>query len=223
MSASNTQESPQVFIASDDITLANRYTDILADEFTVSVVHTTSDAMLFVKQHLPQLVMIDPLLFKDDIKASISGISTTSPLSRIVVIEDTADRSLDQMALFKTGAHGFFADNISPTLLVKAVHSVSKGEVWVPRKLISRLISELASGAAASKHRKDPAARNSVAKLTPRELEVAQMVHSGGNNKMIARELAISERTVKAHLSAIFRKLNIVNRLHLALFFNEIS
>ena len=150
MSASNTQESPQIFIASDDITLANRYIDILADEFTVSVSHTTSDAMLFVKQHLPQLVMIDPLLFKDDIKASISGISTTSPLSRIVIIEDTADRSLDQMVLFKSGAHGFFADNISPSLLVKAVHSVSKGEVWVPRKLISRPISILARAATAS-------------------------------------------------------------------------
>jgi len=49
------------------------------------------------------------------------------------------------------------------------------------------------------------------------------MVHLGGNNKVIARELDISERTVKAHLSAVFRKLNIENRLHLALFFNEIS
>jgi DNA-binding NarL/FixJ family response regulator len=49
------------------------------------------------------------------------------------------------------------------------------------------------------------------------------MVHLGGNNKIIARELDISERTVKAHLSAIFRKLEIENRLHLALLFNEIS
>ena len=63
----------------------------------------------------------------------------------------------------------------------------------------------------------------SLKRLTPRELQVAQMVHLGGNNKMIARELDISERTVKAHLSAIFRKLKIENRLHLALYFSNIS
>ena len=223
MSAGDTQVSSQILIASDDSALANRYTDILGDEFTVSMANTPSDVMLSLKQHRPQLVMIDPLLFKDNIKSAISEISATSPLSRIVIIEDTSDRSLDQMALFKTGAHGFLADNISPSLLVKAVHSVSKGEVWVPRKLISRLISELARGTVSSERRNDPATRKSVSRLTPRELEVAQMVHSGGNNKMIARELAISERTVKAHLSAIFRKLHIENRLHLALFFNEIA
>jgi len=49
------------------------------------------------------------------------------------------------------------------------------------------------------------------------------MVHKGNNNKNIARMLDISERTVKAHLSAIFRKLNIDNRLQLALFFNKIT
>jgi DNA-binding NarL/FixJ family response regulator len=48
------------------------------------------------------------------------------------------------------------------------------------------------------------------------------MVHQGGNNKTIARKLDISERTVKAHLSAIFRKLNIENRLHLAIYFNDV-
>ena len=58
--------------------------------------------------------------------------------------------------------------------------------------------------------------------LTPRELQVARMVHKGGNNKTIARKLDISERTVKAHLSSIFRKLNIENRLHLAIFFHEV-
>jgi two-component system nitrate/nitrite response regulator NarL len=58
--------------------------------------------------------------------------------------------------------------------------------------------------------------------LTPRELEVARMVNKGGNNKSIARTLDISERTVKAHLSSIFRKLNIENRLHLAIFFHDV-
>ena len=223
MSASNTQVNLQILIASNDSSLANRYSDILGDEFAVSMENTLLDAMKFLKQHCPQLVMIDPLLVKENIKSSLSEISATSPLTRIVIIEDTSDRSLDQMALFKSGAHGFITDNISSPLLVKAVHSVSKGEVWVPRKLITRLISELARGAVSSERRKDPVTRESMSRLTPRELEVAQMVHSGGNNKLIARELAISERTVKAHLSAIFRKLNIENRLHLALFFNQKS
>ncbi len=223
MSASNTQPGSQILIASNDSSLANRYSDILGDEFTVSIANTASDAMNFLKQHCPQLVLIDPLLYKERIKSTFSEISAASPLTRIVVVEDTSDRALDQMALFKSGAHGFIADNISPFLLVKAVNSVSKGEVWVPRKLITRLISELARGAVSSERRKDPATRKSMSRLTPRELEVAQMVHSGGNNKLIARELSISERTVKAHLSAIFRKLNIENRLHLALFFNQTS
>jgi DNA-binding NarL/FixJ family response regulator len=223
MSASNTQPGTLILIASDDSSLANRYGGLLGDQFTVNLVNTALDTMSFLKQHCPQLVMIDPLLFKENIKSTLSVISAASPLTRIVLVEDAADRSLDQMALFKSGAHGFIAANISPPLLVKAVISVSKGEVWVPRKLITRLISELASGTVSSERRKDPATRKSMSRLTPRELEVAQMVHTGGNNKMIARELEISERTVKAHLSAIFRKLNIENRLHLALFFNRTS
>ena len=223
MSVSNTQPGTLILIASDDSSLANRYGDLLGDQFTVNLVNTALDTMNFLTQHCPQLVMIDPLLFKENIKSTLSEISAASPLTRIVLVEDAADRSLDQMALFKSGAHGFIAANISPPLLVKAVISVSKGEVWVPRKLITRLISELASGTVSSERRKDPATRKSMSRLTPRELEVAQMVHTGGNNKMIARELEISERTVKAHLSAIFRKLNIENRLHLALFFNQSS
>jgi DNA-binding NarL/FixJ family response regulator len=108
-------------------------------------------------------------------------------------------------------------------LLLKAAHAVCHGEIWVPRHLITQLIGELARAGSADTLKLSRAGARSVAVLTPRELQVAQMVHLGGNNKIIARELDISERTVKAHLSAIFRKLDIENRLHLALFFNEIS
>jgi len=57
--------------------------------------------------------------------------------------------------------------------------------------------------------------------LSPRELEVANMVSTGENNKEIAKQLTISERTVKAHLTSTFKKINVSDRLHLALFMKE--
>ena len=92
----------------------------------------------------------------------------------------------------------------------------------MPRQLITKLIGELARDSSTGTHTLSFAGNSSIEHLTPRERQVAEMVHGGGNNKAIARELDISERTVKAHLSAIFRKLDIENRLHLALFFSEL-
>ena len=106
-------------------------------------------------------------------------------------------------------------------MLNKAVQMVCEGEYWIQRKLIAKMINDLAREIAESH---SPGGRDDSAvidALTPRELEVAKMVRLGGNNKLIARELDISERTVKAHLSAIFRKLDVQNRLHLALYFSE--
>jgi two-component system nitrate/nitrite response regulator NarL len=124
--------------------------------------------------------------------------------------------------LDKAGAHGFFRGDISTMLLNKAVQAVCNGELWMPRSLITRIIDNLAR-ARPSQPGSTSAEYSAVECLTPRELQVARMVHLGGNNKTIARELSISERTVKAHLSAIFRKLNIQNRLHLALFLNDVT
>ena len=107
-------------------------------------------------------------------------------------------------------------------LLNKAVRAVCNGELWMPRTLITRIIEDLSGRPVSVDGADTDPAHSAVECLTPRELQVARMVHLGGNNKTIARELSISERTVKAHLSAIFRKLNIQNRLHLALFLNDI-
>jgi DNA-binding NarL/FixJ family response regulator len=167
--------------------------------------------------------MLDPEFFNASLPQTISKIIKKTPHTRIIVLEGTGDKPVNQMSLFKTGAHGFCAVDIQPGLLRKAAHAVCNGEIWVPRQLITQLIGELARDGGKVKLNPDSAGAKSVERLTPRELQVAQMVHLGGNNKMIARELEISERTVKAHLSAIFRKLEIENRLHLALFFNEIS
>jgi DNA-binding NarL/FixJ family response regulator len=139
-----------------------------------------------------------------------------------MIIETPSGPEVDQVAFFNAGVHGFCKENIPPALLKKAIDAVLTGELWMPRSLITRIVDEYTRnrrGTVNFSRQTDKA----VECLTPRELEVARMVHRGGNNKTIARKLNISERTVKSHLSAIFRKLDIENRLHLALYLNEIT
>ena len=223
MPRSDTQGDARVLIASNDLTLARQYADSLREMFSVTLYCSAEDALSAIEKDQPEVALIDPALFQGDLAAEISGIANKSHGIRIMVIEDQENRRIDQYALFKAGAHGFCNHDISGSLLARAVQLVREGEFWIQRKLIAQVITELSrdAGSALRGHGL-PGSDSAVDVLTPRELEVARMVHLGGNNKMIARQLDISERTVKAHLSAIFRKLNIENRLHLALFFNQL-
>ena len=223
MPTSKTQGTIKIVFASNDNTLVDRYTNMLSGDFSLELVCDPSDTLTKVREVSPDLVLLDPVIFPEKLAESVSGIGDCSSRIRIVVIEDKSDRAIDQMVLFRSGVHGFFADDISDALLVKAVYAVCNGETWIPRTLISELIADLVNKSGPNSRESMLVKNESIAHLTPRELEVAQMIHLGGNNKLIARELDISERTVKAHLSAIFRKLDIENRLHLALFFNDLS
>jgi DNA-binding NarL/FixJ family response regulator len=222
MAASANPDKKQILIASRDADISGHYTGILYQQHHVRQVDSLAAMHDGITSCPPDLLFIDPLLgaerttlFLTTLIRQLQGLFT-------VIIDNQDDRQVDQHSLFKAGARGFCRDDITPPLLTRAVNLMLEGEYWIPRKLITCMISELASEDSPSPGRGnyDNALVNT---LTPRELQVARMVHLGGNNKMIARELDISERTVKAHLSAIFRKLEIENRLNLALFFSEIS
>ncbi|MBT3045713.1 MAG: response regulator transcription factor [gamma proteobacterium symbiont of Ctena orbiculata] len=96
------------------------------------------------------------------------------------------------------------------------------GEVWVGRSLLFKLMNRLSSMASpqAEERGMQGGSADSLAKLTEREREIAQHVGAGDSNKVIARKLDITERTVKAHLSSIFRKTNTKDRLQLGLLIN---
>ena len=221
MSASNAHTRAEILVVTADTALAGHFIDILEDGFVLEVLTEAAAACTTIATTHPHLVMLDPALFEEALSETITKILDQTPHTRIIVLEGTTGMPVDQMSLFKTGAHGFCAIDIHTDLLIKAAHAVCNGEIWVPRKLITRLVGELARENSSAIRKPVNLDNKSVALLTPRELQVARMVHLGGNNKLIARELDISERTVKAHLSAIFRKLKIENRLHLALFFSE--
>jgi DNA-binding NarL/FixJ family response regulator len=100
------------------------------------------------------------------------------------------------------------------------VDAVLRGELWIRRTLTPRLLDELGARLREeSEGRREAVAR--LQALTRREREIADLVGNGESNKEIARRLDITERTVKAHLTEIFRKLRIADRLKLALVITE--
>ncbi len=109
----------------------------------------------------------------------------------------------------KGGAKGYLSKDVSISGLIKAIHAVHNGELWVERKLMARFFDKEAvdnpkEGSRAGRPKKV---------LTAREKEILSILTTGCTNKEIAKALFISEKTVKTHLNSIFKKLNVTRRL----------
>jgi DNA-binding NarL/FixJ family response regulator len=123
------------------------------------------------------------------------------------------------------GASGYCNESEPPHLLLQAIDSILKGDIWIKRHLVPKVIGALIQ--MKSSHTEQFDQQSSIESsyllqsLSSREHDVARMIRLGQSNKTIASNLSISERTVKAHLTSIFKKLNVPDRLHLALFIKE--
>jgi two-component system nitrate/nitrite response regulator NarL len=215
-------DNARVLIASSDSQLALRFSRILGHDSSVTCVSTWSEAVRCISTITHHVAILEPALARCGVLEAVAEISSASGETHIIVVDTSPLPESDQVALFKLGVHGFCQRDISSELLIKAVEAVVNGELWMQRSLITRIIDDLTQSGTSPRGGNSLSGGSAIECLTPRELEVARMVHKGGNNKSIARTLDISERTVKAHLSSIFRKLNIENRLHLALFFHDV-
>ncbi|MBA8882835.1 response regulator [Dokdonella fugitiva] len=112
------------------------------------------------------------------------------------------------------GASGYIPKSASIGTIVDAVRGVLAGEVWLPEALVG-------PGAALAPDEADAAAR--IAELTPQQFRVLAMIAEGLLNKQIAYDLGVSEATVKAHMTAIMRKLGVGNRTQVALLANHLA
>ena len=121
-----------------------------------------------------------------------------------------------EWALFRTGVRGVCRRDIEAEQLKSVIVAVQQGELWIRRTLSWHLLNELVT-ITQEKTKIKQAIGELLANLTQREYEIATLVGNGETNKQIARRLAITERTVKAHLTEVFRKLDVADRLKLAL------
>lgn len=145
---------------------------------------------------------------------SVAALRTGENAPRVVVV--TVGNDLDtQTKALKAGAVGIVRADQSSKLLIEAVRQAAKGETWLNQALLSRLIDEKPQNG-----NKAPIGSRSFSpeKLTPREVEVTAMIGKGLKSKLIAKELNISEATVRHHLSSIYGKLGVDDRLNLVIF-----
>ena len=126
------------------------------------------------------------------------------PRIPIMIVSGLDDPRIVQEAI-RLGAAGFVPKSVDKSTLAKALSEVLNGSVFVPGDLAQTLSAPCASSVTS-----DIAAR--LAELTPAQVRVLQLIRHGRLNKQIAHELGVSETTVKAHVSEILRKLNVVSR-----------
>ncbi|MBS4049995.1 MAG: response regulator transcription factor [Methylomonas sp.] len=133
-----------------------------------------------------------------------------------------------QIEVMVHGAAGYCEESEAAQLLKRAVDCILKGDIWIRRALVPKVIGVLTGQLHSNNNKhlsleeRDKLIRMSES-LSAREIEVANMIRLGENNRGIAEAMNISERTVKAHLSSIFRKFEVDDRLRLAIRLKEID
>jgi two-component system, NarL family, nitrate/nitrite response regulator NarL len=133
----------------------------------------------------------------------------------VVVLSNQMDQE-EGLTCLEAGASGYTNALSNPAVLQQIATVVENGGLWVGPELLARLRNSLARMPSSHLRELD----EKFSDLTPREREVALAVAAGASNKEVARTMGITERTVKAHLSAIFNRLGIRDRMQLSLLVN---
>lgn len=148
--------------------------------------------------------LCDVLLFDLQMERwALSDIGDLAPLTKVIVL--TASESVeDAIAAMRLGARAVVQKRFAVQTLLEAIRAVASGLVWMPPDLQAEIASQW--GASGTKQ------------LTGRELQIVHYVAVGLRNMEIASRLSISETTVKTHLNNIFKKLELRDRVGLALY-----
>lgn len=129
----------------------------------------------------------------------------------ILIIDDDYNENLLINAI-RAGVRGYLVKDADSTHLIKSVNAVYNGELWVERKLMSKVLD------GSTYPTKGTKVKGEIYDLTETEIKIIKLVLNGYTNKDVANELYISEKTVKFHLYKVFKKLKVKNRSELILF-----
>lgn len=206
----------RVLIVEDHALLRQGLRALLKRQKGIDLVGEAADgphALDMVDALKPDVVLLDIRMPEMDRLHVLPELLEKSPGTKVLILTASLDYDLVATAL-EQGAKGYLTKTARPESLVRAVRAVHAGELWAERKVQARFIEGLLRNISCP----DSRVRSLGTVLTKREKEVAKWVIQGMTNKEIATKLMVSDKTVKAHLSSVFRKLNIRRRLELLVY-----
>ena len=200
----------KVLIADDHTVVRKGIRALLETEPGITVVGEAADGEDAIHKALalkPDVILMDLVMPKLDGVQAIKELREVLPEAKVLVLTSFAeDRRI--VAAIEAGALGYLLKDSSPEDLVRAIREVHRGESSLHPKVAQQLIKKL----------RRPAEEPEREELTARERKVLALIARGLSNREIAKELSISEPTVRTHVSNILRKLGLKSRTQAALY-----
>jgi DNA-binding NarL/FixJ family response regulator len=196
----------RVVIADDHGVVRGGLTQLLGTLDDVELVGTAAngaEAVALCGAERPEVVLMDLEMPEMDGIEATRRIKDAQPDIAVVILTSFSDRERILRAL-DAGAAGYLLKDAESDELARSIRAAARGDAPLDPKAARELLSARAPG-------------SPLESLSPREREVLVMVAEGLSNKLIARRLSISEKTVKAHLTSVFRQIGVTDRTQAAL------
>ena len=206
----------KVLIVDDDALVRSALSMMLAGREDVAVVGEVGDGdevEAAVREHAPDVVLMDIRMPRVDGLAATEALRSGADPPHVIVLT-TFDADDLVLRALRAGASGFLLKDTPPPEIVRAIKLVAAGEAMLSPTITRRLIEHVADTEADGRRRR---AQNAMERLTEREREVALAIARGCSNAEIGAELFMSVATVKAHVTRLLAKLELDNRVQIAL------
>ena len=187
-----------------------------SDIEVVGAASTGQEGLELVQQVNPDVVLLDMRMPDMDGLAVLKQLresGVTIPISMLT----TSNEEYDLVESLRSGAQGYLLKDMDPDELVAALHKIVEGETIVAPQLAGTLARALQGKSDKPEH------KTPLSELTPREYEILEHLAIGQSNKVIARELGITDGTVKLHVKSVLRKLSVRSRVEAAVIAVELG
>ncbi len=179
------------------------FLELQPDMVVVGEAATAEQALELVPLVHPEIVLLDLVLPGMPGIAAVQRLRETHPDVKVVVLTSFAGAD-SVLAAVRAGVSGYLLKDVGPAELAEALRAVHAGGVPLHPSVAATVVQSVTEPAGEA--------------LTPREGEVLRLLARGLSNRLIARELALSEKTVKAHVSAVLAKLDVADRTQAAIY-----
>jgi len=199
----------RVLVADDHAVVREGLRTFLSLQEGIEVVGEAGDGEAAVREaeiRRPDVILMDLVMPRLDGVGAMRELRRRMPECRVIVLTSYAqdDRLLPAI---QAGAAGYLLKDAEPREIARAVRAAHAGEALLAPAIAARLVAAIAQ----------PAGSRPTQRLTPREREVLALIGRGLPNKRIARELGVSEKTVKTHVGHVLAKLGVTDRTQAAL------